>query len=197
VLWLLGAAVVASVLFKQQKKEADVAELAGTIKTGDRALDSYALEIVKAAVTVFGADELRSRPGILRALVAILNNELPPSRPVLGARILGDQAFAGGPSVGPMQVYRATAIDLGLWAPPEDATDDEVRAAYADNADEPVQCIGWGVAVFKTKLKLAGDSLVDAVRRYNGGGPKAAAYRDRAVAFIAKTWGASLEEGVA
>jgi hypothetical protein len=94
-----------------------------------------------------------------------------------------------------MQVYRSTAKQLGLWTPAADVAGDEVaeRAAYAELAKD----IGWGiqagVRVFRSKLEQsAAEGIAGGLRRYNGSGPQAEGYRDRALAFAEKTWGGPL-----
>lgn len=153
--------------------------------------------LASGALLVFGFNAL-SDPRIIRSLVAIANNEWPKNLPIDGVDrdgdgtpdgVIGDEGARVGPSVGPMQVYRGTAVELGLWVPPEGATDEQVRAAYRENARHPARVIRWGCAVFREKLRLAKGDFSLAVRRYNGSGPRAEAYRDRALAFAAKAWG--------
>lgn len=164
-----------------------VAEL---LTTGSGYLDTYAEPAARELVREFGGRAVF----VARAFMAILHNEVRAGAEY-GAVILGDQALAGGPSVGPGQVYRKTAIDLGLWSPPEDGTDE--REAYAEVAQDAAKCLRWAVVVFASKLDAAGvwegelsaERIADAVRRYNGGGDQARAYREKAVAFATRTWG--------
>lgn len=123
---------------------------------------------------------------IPRALMAIVNNESRGNAKFY----LGDVGSSGGPSIGPMQVYRRTAKDLKLWTPPEGATVEEEREAYKALSQNEALGIKWGVAVFADKYRIAKGDLTEAVRRYNGSGPSAEDYRDRAVAFFAQKWGA-------
>lgn len=155
-------------------------------ETGRPALDKWRTAVIAAVARIFGAS---SSPAIARACMAIMNNEAP-ARWDGEALIVGDATLGGGPSVGPMQVYRATAKELGLWAPPPDVTTiEEEREAYALVSTDTARCIVMGVTVLKKKLEIANGDLEDAIRRYNGGGTKAAAYRDRALAFASEKWG--------
>jgi hypothetical protein len=164
--------------------------------TDDARLEALRWRVAWTVVKVFG---ISARPMHARAMMAILGNELPPGW-TPGEPVIGDEGFSGGPSVGPGQVYRATAKALGLWTPPgEGMTDEEERAAYRVlAADEPLM-VEWAVRVFADKLHQAEnaagedaseeDILADAVRRYNGSGRLAVAYRERAVTRAEGWWG--------
>lgn len=169
---LLVGAAVASVVW-----------IAEGIRTGIASLDRYdiRLRLAWAALRTFGP-QVAIDLAIPRALMAIVNNESRGDP----KNYLGDATLGGGPSIGPMQVYRSTAKDLKLWAPPPGATVEQERAAYALLAKDEALGIRWGVAVFASKLKLAGGNVTEAIRRYNGSGPLAEAYRDRAVTFLAQ-----------
>lgn len=145
------------------------------LSTGDPNLDRLRLRVLVEA-TKAGVDP--------RVIMGIIHNE-SGGRP---ENYLGDVTAPGGPSIGPMQVYRRTALDYGLWAP----SDPDDRDAYAAMSSDEVQGIAWGVAVFKRKLAEANGDVADAVRRYNGSGSAAEAYRDRALAFISSTYGEDL-----
>jgi hypothetical protein len=163
---------------------AALAYVAESIRTGNAALDRHRIRIAANALLVFGpraVTDLR----IPRALMAILRNE-SAGKP---APVVGDASLSGGPSIGPMQVYRSTAIDLKLWTPPAGMTAAQQRAAYAALAMDEGLGIRWGVQVFAEKLRLSGGDIAGAVRRYNGSGSSAEAYRDRALAFAETTWG--------
>jgi hypothetical protein len=150
--------------------------------TGNAVLDSLrwraVLELVRAGVV--------PRVAHARALLSILRNET-------GGRAgpwIGDETLPGGPSIGPGQVYRATAKDLGLWSAP--TTGDErtaYRALGEDLAWSQSEGLRWAAVVYRAKLAAAGGDVVDAVRRYNGGGDRAQAYRDRALTWARATWG--------
>jgi hypothetical protein len=179
-------ALVLVLLMRLRRKVTTVAALRAAVATDDPVLERWAPFVCDAVADVFG-----NEPKIARACMSILNNELPG-----GARrgelvIIGDKDLPGGPSIGPMQVYRATAKDLRLWSPPPDVAGEDPweREVYASIAHDPEQCIRWGVEVFRAKLQVAGGELDDAIRRYNGGGTAAAKYRDRALAFADATWG--------
>jgi hypothetical protein len=120
-----------------------------------------------------------------RALMCIVNNESKG----LAKYTLGDTKASGGPSIGLMQGYRGTAEDMKLWTRPPGLLDADVRKAYEQLAGDEALGISWGVAVFKRELELAGGDIRDAIRRYNGSGPSAEDYRDRALEFAkSKGW---------
>jgi hypothetical protein len=133
----------------------------------------------------FGADATLDKA---RALVAIMANETPANWDGI-TPLVGDATLGGGPSIGPGQVYRSTAKDLGLWTPPPGADDATERAAYQALASDLATCLDWMVAVFQTKLHIAGGDVSDAIRRYNGGGVAALAYQARASVFVLSEWG--------
>lgn len=177
---------------------AAAAALYAATETDDARLESLRWTVAWAVVKVFGA---RARPGVARAYMAILANELPRDY-APGDVVVGDQgaSFGGGPSIGPGQVYRATAKELGLWAPAEGMTDAEERDAYAQLAAtmSTGELVEWGVRVFRAKLLAAqeahpgapdDEAIADAVRRYNGSGPRALAYQERAINNAGAWWG--------
>lgn len=175
---LIGGAILASVVY-----------IAESIKTGIDSLDRWPIrgQLAIAALLKFGpkaATDLR----IPRALMALVNNE---SRGVPDLKhYLGDATLGGGPSIGPMQVYRATAKDLGLWKPPPGATIEQERAAYAEMAMNEGQGIRWGVAVFAEKLRITKGDIAAAMRRYNGTNSASLVYQEKALAFYQSKFGA-------
>lgn len=159
------------------------------MKTGKADLDELGKRGVLAFwVFVYFGPQVVFRPAIPRALVAIMNNE-SGGRTV---NLLGDTSASGGPSIGLMQMYRRTAEDLGLWTPPAGASEKQARDAYAAASANISTGIRWGVAVFKQKLEDAKGNVPEAIRRYNGSGSAAEAYKQRALAF-ASALGWSLE----
>lgn len=182
---LVAGAAVAAVLLVGSGGSDELGELERLAETGDPFLDQADVRssVVRAARDRFGATRLRSEPELLRALVAIVNNETNRRVPLTAQ--VGDQAARTGPSVGPMQVSRGTAQELGLWQPQDELLD---RDTYAELAADLDWCYRAGVAVFARKLQLAGGDVAEALRRYNGSGPMAEAYRDRALAFIQRTF---------
>jgi len=125
-------------------------------------------------------------PRPFRAMMTIANNEVDPRLP-LDAQV-GDAALGGGPSVGPWQVYRSTAIGLGLYDPKGQDVDAQ-RAEYAKLAADLDWCACAAAVVLKSKLEAARGDWSDAIRRYNGSGPDAEAYRARALAFAESQYG--------
>ncbi len=139
------------------------------------------LPIAETVAEVFGPD---ATVAIARIMVAICWCETggrtdPP--------VVGDTSSSGGPSIGPLQVWRQTAIDYGLV--PRMTSKDTYRAFAASE----MLCLKWGVEVFRRKLSDAGGDLADAIRRYNGSGDAARAYRDKALSFLAEKFGDNWE----
>lgn len=172
----LGAIIVSSIGY-----------IAENIKTGIPSLDRWEIRYRLAfwCFRTFGAQAI-TNPNLPRALMAIVHNEsigLPKF-------YLGDTTASGGPSIGPMQIYRRTAIDLKLWTPPQGMTEAEQRKAYAELAQNESMGIRWGVAVFADKLRIAKGNIPEAVRRYNGSGALAEKYQAKALAFANEKWGA-------
>lgn len=150
--------------------------------TGDFRLEALRWRIAWQLARQLGAGV---RPEHARAMMAILSIELPTGWEP-GTPVVGDRGFAGGPSIGPGQVYRETAKDLGLWTPTEG---EDERSAYEALASDEDRMLSWAVSVFKDKLRQAGGDVADAIRRYNGSGPRAEAYRAKALAFAEQAWG--------
>lgn len=161
---------------------ASVTYIAESIKTGLDYLDLVQLRVAIAGqcLVVFGAKAVTDLR-IPRACMAICHNEVDSSKEL--TEQVGDVDLPGGPSIGPMQVYFKSAKDYGLV--PSDMSADDYQA----KASNLVECIGFGVKVFEHKLSEAGGDVDEAVRRYNGGGDAAQAYKARALAFADKTWG--------
>jgi hypothetical protein len=116
-----------------------------------------------------------------RLVLALMHNEsLGDPR-----NFVGDVALGGGPSIGPMQVYRSTAKAFKLWTPSGGDLDE--RAEYASMKDDVWQGIGWGIAVLKDALRQSGGDVAKAFAIYNGGprpGAAAQAYSAKAMAFL-------------
>lgn len=189
--WALGGAVVAFLVFRRKDVGAaaektveaakeTVSELMTWAKTNDATIDRELGPKVTAIAARVMPESTRS-PEIVRALMSIINNEYARYLPATGQ--VGDKKLAGGPSVGPMQVYRSTAVAMGFV--PKDITPDQY-AAYAGNLDTVLE---WGVRVFKQKLAMAKGNVPLAIKYYNGSGPQADAYRDKALAFVTRVWG--------
>jgi hypothetical protein len=156
--------------------------------SGDPDVDRAAIRgnAVAALLVVFG---LRVSRAIAQAFVAgILANELASRegderypdgafpRGRAGYYPIGDYALALGPSVGPGQVLSGLHLTkLGVADPMELAkVGNEFRALY------------YAARVFREAYDAAGGSVADAIRRYNGSGPRADAYAQRATTRIAE-----------
>lgn len=171
--------------------------------TGVATQDRYGIRgsIVLQAIRHFGTGpDARLLPVIVRLYQAKTHNE-SQGRP---GNYLGDTGLQKGPSIGPGQVLRTTAQELGIWQPSAAAlatpTLDDDRAEYAAKAQSAgieLWGIGAGLAVFKDKLRIVDATHADgprwgrlwsALRRYNGSGPGAEQYRENAQAFYRRTW---------
>jgi hypothetical protein len=156
-------------------------------KTNDPALDERLLKMVINAAERFIPDS-KNHPKYIRCLMAIVNNEcgagLRRTNNKLSIdNIVGDLEFKNGPSIGPMQVYRQTAIDYKFVD--KYITPDQY-ISYKGNVQE---IIDWGVRVFVEKLKIVNGDVVAAIRRYNGGiNNQTAVYQANAIQFIRKTY---------
>lgn len=150
--------------------------------TGIPAIDRFRMWVVLSVIKNFGVN---ARVEYVRAVMSIINNESRGAK----APVVGDILLGGGPSIGPMQIYRSTAKSMRLYVPTDGLSDEAEREDYKNLAFDEKMMIDWGVRVFKEKLRIASGDVAGAIRRYNGSGPNAEAYRDRALAFAGKTWG--------
>lgn len=180
--WALVAAGAAAVAFAGRAVVASWQALADGCRTGDDALDRWCGRVAAELWTqTLGSADVTDA----RACMSIIKNEGGAA----AGPLVGDATLGGGPSIGPMQVYRSTAKALALWSPPEGATDDQERTVYAALATDEARCLSMGVAVYLNKLEAAGGDVADAIRRFNGGGTAAQAYQARALTFAQDTWG--------
>jgi len=186
-----GAAAIAFLIFRRKEVAAvteaavetakeTVSQIVTWAKTNDETIDKE-LGPKVTAIAARVIPESTKSPEIVRALMSIINNEYARYLPVTGQ--VGDKTLAGGPSVGPMQVYRSTAIAMGFV--PKTITAAQY-AAYASDLDTVLE---WGVKVFKQKLAAAKGNVSLAIKFYNGSGPQADAYREKALAFVTRVWG--------
>jgi len=125
-----------------------------------------------------------------RALMAIFHNEHGDG----DVMELGDTTLSGGPSIGPGQVYRKTAIDLvnrgilgGGWV--QAITSRDAYTAFGSDPSNLYALVDGAVAVFLDKLASVGGDIPQAIMAYNGAGDAAAQYEDKALAFEASTFG--------
>jgi hypothetical protein len=104
------------------------------------------------------------------------------------APVLGDTNIDSGPSIGPLQVLRLTAVGYGLWEPSDLSVGDPEaeKAEFADLANDEAFCVHLGAQVFRQKLVEAQQDWPSAIRRYNGAGSRAVAYAQRAADFMAQ-----------
>ncbi len=152
----------------------------GAASGGDAALDGLKPYAVAAALWQWNVKGLLDTRYV-HALLAIAKNEDDESQPPEGQ--LGDYTASGGPSVGPWQVERATAVELGLV--PSDISANDYVLLEADLW----WCARAAAKVFDSKLSAAGGDWSQALARYNGSGAAAADYSTRALAYANTTWG--------
>jgi hypothetical protein len=154
------------------------------IATGNPAFDQFQSRISVGILWKFLPGSLDPDRGVQlgRAVMAILHNETPGGWD--GQTVVtGDLTTPLGPSVGPMQVLRATAVDLGL------VPTDEPQETYLARASNLDWCIEAGLTVFKSKLDAAGGDIAEAIRRYNGSGDAAESYKRNALTWLDSTYG--------
>ena len=150
--------------------------------TGDPRLDQFRSRVALGAVWYWRTVDSALATRVARAFMAILHQEMLPDWDGR-APVLGDKAIASGPSVGPGQVLRQTAVDLGL------VPSTETPEAYSARAADVDWAIDAALQVFRSKYAQAGGDLAQAIQLYNGSGPKAEDYRYAALSFAASTWG--------
>ena len=158
--------------------------LRAAIATGRPAFDQFQSRIAVAVLWYFMPDSLSPAraTAIGRAVMALLHNENGDGWDGKSIQV-GDRDLSAGPSVGPLQVYRATAIALGLVPPTETAEGYATRAADLD------WCVEAGVRVFREKLEIAGGNIPYAIRLYNGSGDKAESYMRNALTWLDSQYG--------
>lgn len=160
---------------------AAVLYIAESITTGDSRMDRFGIRyrLALRSLVTFGP-VAATNLAIPRALMSIVHNESNGDP----ANYLGDTTLSHGPSVGPMQIYRKTAEDYGLWT----AATDNPAGEYEQLASDEGQGIAWGVTVFKRKYDEHGGDIQAALTAYNGSGPAADDYATKAMGFMASTW---------
>lgn len=154
-------------------------KLRSTLTTDNPNLDRFRTRIALGTLWHFAATHRNDVTSIARALIGIVNRETE-GKP---APQIGDVDLPGGPSVGPGQVYRSTAIDLGL-VPPDITTED-----YANKANDENWGIDAMITVFKSKLETVNYDIAKAIRLYNGSGERAIKYQGDVLAWLASTYG--------
>lgn len=156
--------------------------LAAKIHTGTPRIDR--LPLADNITAVFGDNV---DVGTARACCAIVYKESGGNP----SQYLGDTGIASGPSIGPMQVLRATAISLGLV----DADTTPAQYAAMKN-NEDAGCYN-GCRVFQDAMTQASNNIQDALAVYNGGPARPAsalAYADDAIAWLGRTYGADWQQ---
>lgn len=171
-------------------------------QTGNPDVDPFAWKIARAVLLEWGPTGKGPNGEPLEAVAALASELVDRESKGRPSNFLGDVNAAGGPSVGPMQVYRATAKELGLYTPSADVAGDEAaeRAEYAELANDTAWGIRAGVAVMRSKQATLDAftsshpgttrTLQDLARLYNGGGAAARAYASDVAAEAASDLGA-------
>jgi hypothetical protein len=157
-------------------------------QTGNPQVDAFAWKIARAVLIEWGPTGKGPSGEPLEAIAALASELVDRESKARPSNFLGDLEFDAGPSVGPMQVYRKTAKELGLYKPSAAVAGDEAaeKAEYAKLAEDTSWGIRAGVAVMRSKQRILEAyvsshpgtirTLQDLARLYNGGGPKARAY---------------------
>jgi hypothetical protein len=152
-------------------------------KTGDPALDALRWPLVFALAWRYPL-KVPTSEGLkqIQTMITIANTE----RSLKGQ--IGDLTAKVGPSIGPWQLSRQGAIDCGVWKPDPSDTLDGQRASYAAEEYDAGAVLNvkklawWSLVFFQTKLTAAGGDFEEAIRRWNGSGPAAVDYQQRALA---------------
>jgi hypothetical protein len=166
---LLGVVFVASLMI-----------VAKSLETGLDYLDEASFRVLVAFELLLNfGPKVVSDKRYGRALMAIFHQETDPRKPL--TEQIGDVGLAGGPSIGPGQVYYKSAVDYGFF----DGTSEE----YETLASNLSVCVSMAVRVFKNKLADARGDFDEAIRRYNGSGTRAQKYAADALGFANSTWG--------
>lgn len=140
-------------------------------RTGIAGIDRAAIRgnAVAALLAVFG---LRTTRAVVRAFVGgILPNE-GAYTPRDGMYPLGDVGHKLGPAVGPGQVLSGLHLArLGYKGDPKDLA----------RVGNEFQALYYAARIFREAYDAAGGDLRGAIRRYNGSGPAAEAYAEKAL----------------
>jgi hypothetical protein len=151
--------------------------------TNDPQLDNLRWPLIFALATEY-PQKMLTGEGLkqIQTMLVIANTE----RSLKGQ--IGDLTATVGPSIGPWQLSRQGAIDVGVWKPDPTDTTDGQRAAYAAEEYDAGAVLNvkklarWSLVFFQTKLEAANGDFEEAIRRWNGSGPKAVEYQQRALA---------------
>lgn len=152
------------------------AALWSAMETGVADLDRPAIR-GNALLALAATFKLSISRAVARGFMAILHNEGAYTPQADGTYQLGDTDKEGGPSVGPGQVM--AGLHLTHLADPLALAKvgNELRALY------------YAAAVYREAYDSAGGDIQAACRIYNGSGPDAAAYAQKAADFADTTWG--------
>lgn len=147
-------------------------------RTGIAEVDRWAIR-GSAVLGLFAAFTVKMRPAVARAFVAgVTVNEgaYVPDEWAPGALYpLGDQGHRLGPAVSPWQILSGLHLRrLGYDGDPLELAKvgAEWRAAM------------YAARIFREAFDAAGGDLREAIRRYNGSGPAAEKYADKAMRRI-------------
>jgi hypothetical protein len=154
------------------------------VVTGDARFDQFQSRI-SVAILWHGLPNVLTTDTAIhyaRGIMALLHNENMATWDGVSP-VVGDKDSPLGPSVGPLQVLRATAVDLGL------VPADETPEQYAARANDVNWCLDAGVSVFFAKLRIADGDIARAIELYNGSGPRAETYRQNAMSWLMQTYG--------
>ena len=155
--------------------------VAALLVTGEPSLDrpGIRLNVARATIAAFGLTRALADARLSRALMAITWKESDGDP----AQYIGDRGAPGGPSIGPAQIYRESAQDLGLWSPPPGGSVLQIRAAYEALAHDERLTLEWSAKELAHKLTAWGNDLPSAIKAYNGAGPHAERYLELVLAW--------------
>lgn len=153
-----------------------------SLKTGVESMDRFG---IRARALLYG--ELGGVDP--KVVMAVIWNETKGD----SDNYVGDTTSSLGPSIGPMQVSRVTATELGLWNPPSDWDESQAYLLLADDEDWGIQA---GIKVLKAKLvsDAGAGSILNAVGLYNGSlsNPRVQTYQAGIQSFLSNHYGTSL-----
>ena len=151
------------------------------LATGNENMDALAIRARVAVYSlVYGVSPY--------VVMAIIHNESAGN----ASNFLGDLNLGNGPSIGPMQVSRATAVDLGLWTPPDDTSAQDDADAFTALSSDIGLGVRWGCRILRQKLDDNGGDYPSAIRAYNGSNVASLTYQQNALSFLKSAYGLTL-----
>lgn len=156
-----------------------VAEQYVKLATGTETMDRFG---IRARALIYGSMNLVDP----KVVMAVVWNETKGDP----SNYQGDIDSPLGPSIGPMQVSRALAVELGFW-PGNPADDVQDRADYLAQSSDEGQGMRWGCKALAHKISEASGSVLNGIGLYNGSlaNPKVQGYQADAQSFLTSNYG--------